>query len=72
MHHMNNAVIVQTSQLGQIEAFEEDVHILKEKLAEQDCIITNLVGDNLDHLQDNMRLTTHINSSQTRMSELEC
>ena len=71
MHHMNNAVIVQTSQLGQIEAFEEDVHILKEKLAEQDCIITNLVGDNLDHLQDNMRLTTHINSSQTRMSNLE-
>ena len=71
MHHVNNAVIMQTLQLGQIEALEEDVCVLKEKLAEQDCVIANLVGDNLDHLQDNMRLTTHINSSQTRMSNLE-
>ena len=29
------------------------------------------MGDNLDHLQDNMRLTAHINSSQTRMANLE-
>ena len=30
-----------------------------------------LVGDNLEHLQDNMRLTTHINSSQERMAQME-
>ena len=30
-----------------------------------------LVGDNLDHLQDNMRLTAHINSSQERMTQME-
>ena len=29
------------------------------------------MGDNLEHLQDNMRLTTHINSSQERMAQLE-
>ena len=29
------------------------------------------MGDNLDHLQDNMRLTAHINSSQERMGQLE-
>ena len=30
-----------------------------------------LVGDNLDHLQDNMCLTAHINSSQEWMGQLE-
>ena len=30
-----------------------------------------LVGDNLDHLQDNMRLTAHINSSQEWMAQME-
>ena len=54
MHHANNMVIMQTSQLGQIKALEEKVHNLKVKLAEQDCIIANLVGDNLNHLQDNI------------------
>ena len=54
MHHANNVVIMQMSQLGQIEALEGKVHNLKVKLAEQDCIIANLVGDNLNHLQDNM------------------
>ena len=29
------------------------------------------MGDNLEHLQDNMRLTAHINSSQERMVQLE-
>ena len=29
------------------------------------------MGDNLDHLQDNMRLMAHINSSQARMANLE-
>ena len=29
------------------------------------------VGDNLEHLQDNMRLTAHINSLQERMAQLE-
>ena len=38
---------------------------------EQDWVITQLVGDNLEHLQDNMRLTAHINSSQERMAQLE-
>ena len=38
---------------------------------EQDCVIANLVGNNLSHLQDNMRLIAHINSSQTRMLNLE-
>ena len=71
MHHANNMVIMQTSQLGQIKALEEKAHNLKVKLAEQDCIIANLVGDNLNHLQDNMRLMTHINSSQTKMVNLE-
>ena len=78
MHCVNNVVIMQTLQLGQIETLEEKVHILegctqdlKHKLAEQDHVIANLVGDNLDYLQDNMRLTTFINSSQTRMGSLE-
>ena len=70
MHQSNNAVIMQTEQLGRIEALEEELHSSKGKMAdmeqrmmEQDRVITQLVGDNLDHLQDNMRLTTHINSS---------
>ena len=70
MHRANNAVIMQTEQLGRIEALEEELRSSKGKLAdmeqkmmEQDRIITQLVSDNLDHLQDNMRLTAHINSS---------
>ena len=70
MHRVNNAVIMQTEQLGRIETLEEKLHAseghvqeLEHKLAEQDHIITNLVGDNLEHLQDNMCLTVHINST---------
>ena len=70
MHRSNNAVIMQTEQLGQIEALEEELRSsrgkvadLEQKIMEQDRVITQLVGDNLDHLQDNMRLTAHINSS---------
>ena len=70
MHHSNNAVIMQTEQLGRIKALEEELHSSKGKVAdlerkmmEQDRVIAQLVGDNLDHLQDNMRLTAHINSS---------
>ena len=37
---------------------------LEQKMMEQDRVIAQLVGDNLDHLQDNMHLTAHINSSQ--------
>ena len=55
--HANNVVIIQTSQLGQIKTLEEKVlglegwvHNLEQKLAEQDHIIANLVGDNLNHL----------------------
>ena len=71
MHRTNNVVIMQTKQLGHIETLEEELHSFKEKVTEQDHIITQLVGDNLKHLQDNMRLTTHINSSQDRMAQLE-
>ena len=46
MHCMNNAVIMQTEQLGQIETLEEKLHALEghnqeleHKLAEQDCVI---------------------------------
>ena len=61
---------MQTKQLGRIETLEEKLHAskgyvqdLEHKLVEQDCVIANLVGDNLEHLQDNMHLTTHINST---------
>ena len=78
MHHMNNAVITQTEQLGQIKALEEELQSsrvkmveLEQKLTEQDQVITQLVGDNLNHLQDNMCLTAHINSLQEQMGQLE-
>ena len=78
MHHTNNAVIMQTEQLGWIEALEEELQSsrvkmteLEQKMTEQDQVIAQLVGDNLDHLQDNMHLTTHINSSQEQMGQLE-
>ena len=78
MYYVNNVVIMQTLQLGQIEVPEEKVHSLngqvqdlEQKLAKQNQVIANLVGDNLDHLQDIMRLMAHINSSQTRMANLE-
>ena len=61
MHRANNVVIMQTEQLGRI----------KEKVTEQDRVITQLMGDNLEHLQDNMCLTTHINGSQDWMGQLE-
>ena len=78
MHHANNTVIMQTEQLSQIEALEEELRSsrtkmteLEQKMTEQDRIITQLVGDNLNHLQDNMQLTAHINSSQERMVQME-
>ena len=78
MHRANNAVIMQTEQLGRIETLEEKLHSaegrvqdLEHKLVEQDRIIANLVGDNLKHLQDNMHLTAHINSTLTRLAQLE-
>ena len=70
MHRLNNAVIMQTEQLGRIEALEEELRSsrgivvdLERRMMEQDRVIAQLVGDNLEHLQDNMRLTAHINSS---------
>ena len=70
MHCVNNAVIMQTEQLGHIEALEEELHSSRAKMAElelktteQDRVIAQLMGDNLKHLQDNMRLTAHITSS---------
>ena len=78
MHRSNNAVIMQTEQLGRIEALEEELRSSKGKMAdmeqkmmEQDRVIAQLVGDNLDYLQDNMRLTAHINSSTERMAQME-
>ena len=78
MHRSNNAVIMQTKQLGRIETLEEELCSSKVKLAdmeqkmmEQDRVIAQLVGDNLDHLQDNMCLTAHINSSTERMVQME-
>ena len=60
---MNNAVVMQTKQLGRIKTLEEKLlalegqnQALEHKLEEQDCVIANLVGDNLEHLQDNMCL----------------
>ena len=66
MHHANNVVIMQTEQLSCIEALEEELRSSRAKMEEQDHIIAQLMGDNLKHLQDSMRLTTHINSSQDR------
>ena len=78
MHRANNAVIMQTEQLGQIEALEEELCSSRAKMAElelktteQDHVIAQLVGDNLEHLQDNMRLTAHITSSSDHMAQLE-
>ena len=71
MHRTNNAVVMQTEQLGRIEVLEEELRSFKTKVEEQDRVIAQLVGDNLEHLQDNMRLTAHINSSQERMEQLE-
>ena len=34
MHHANNVVIMQTEQLGQIKALEEELHSAKEKTKE--------------------------------------
>ena len=78
MHRSNNAVIMQTEQLGWIEVLEEEwssskarMVEMEQKMTEQDCVIAQLVGDNLDHLQDNMWLTTHINSSNERLLQME-
>ena len=78
MHRSNNAVIMQTKQLGRIETLEEELRSSKGKVAdmerqmiEQDRVIAQLVGDNLDHLQANMRLTAHINSSTERADRME-
>ena len=78
MHRVNNVVIMQTEQLGRIEVLEEELRSskaktieLEQKLTEQDRVIAQLVGDNLDHLQDNMRLTAHINSSNACLEQME-
>ena len=78
MHRSNNAVIMQTEQLGRIKALEEELRSSRAKMAEleqrmmeQDRVIAQLVGDNLDHLQANARLTAHINSSTERAEWIE-
>ena len=77
MHRSNNAVVMQTEQLGRIEALEEELRSsrgkmgeLEQRMQEQDRVIAQLVGDNLDHLQANHRLTAHINSSNETMERL--
>ena len=57
---------MQTSQLGQIKALKDRVCDLKSKLEAQDALISNLVSDNLDHLQANMTLTQHINRLEVK------
>ena len=78
MHRSNNAVVMQTEQLGRIKTLEEELRSsrgkmaeLEQRMMEQDRLIAQLVGDNLEHLQDNMRLTAHINSSTERMAQME-
>ena len=78
MHRSNNTVIMQTEQLGRIEALEEELRSsrakmveMEQKVMEQDRVIAQLVSDNLEHLQDNMRLTAHINSSNERLLQME-
>ena len=78
MHRVNNVVIMQTEQLGRIETLEEQLRVsevkiqeLSDKVTEQDRVITNLVGDNLEHLQDNMHLTVHINSLNAHLAQME-
>ena len=75
---MNNAVIMQTEQLGRIKTLKEKLLALEgqnleleRKLEQQDHVISNLVGDNLKHLQDNMCLTAHINSLSKWMAQME-
>ena len=70
--------IMQMLQLGQIKVLEEKVHTLdghvqdlEHKLTKQDHIITNLVGDNLDHLQDKMSLRTDITRLQVTIEQLK-
>ena len=69
---------MQTEQLSRIEALEEELRSsrgkvadMEQKMMEQDRVIAQLVGDNLDHLQNNMRLTAHINSSTERAERME-
>ena len=57
MHRANNVVIMQTEQLGRIKALEEELQSSKakmvemeQKMTEQDRVIAQLVGDNLEHL----------------------
>ena len=78
MHRSNNAVVMQTEQLGRIEALEEELRSSKGKMAdleqrmmEQDRVIAQLVGDNLDHLQANQRLSAFVTSSSERASRIE-
>ena len=78
MHCANNAMIMQTEQLRRIKTLEKELQSskakmveLEQKMTEQGRVIAQLVGDNLDHLQDNMQLTAHINSSQEQMGQLE-
>ena len=75
---MNNVVIMQTEQLSQIKTLKEKLLALEgqnleleRKLEQQDHVISNLVGDNLKHLQDNMCLTAHINSLSEWMVQME-
>ena len=78
MHRANNAVVMQTEQLGRIKTLEEELRSsraklveLEQKTTEQDRVITQLVGDNLEHLQDNMQLTAHINSLNAWLEQME-
>ena len=68
MCRAEGASIMQNSQLGQIEALKDRVCNLEGKLEAQDVLISNLVSNNLDHLQANMTLTQHINRLEVKWS----
>ena len=55
----------------ELRSSRDKVADMEQKMMEQDRVIAQLVGDNLDHLQDNMRLTAHINSSTERAERME-
>lgn len=49
MYCANSVMIVQMSQLRQIEHLKDEVCVLKEKIVAQDDVISNLVSNNLNH-----------------------
>ena len=47
MHHTNNVVIMQTEQLGRIEALEEELHSSRVQMVEMEQKMTELLNGGL-------------------------